>query len=76
MGKIYLLLEEIGCGLMKCENCGKPVIPYLSQQRFCRRSCSDEFYQAERRQAVEWFRACGMRPQTKYRDEEAEEQCA
>lgn len=44
----------------ECENCGIPVIPYMSRQRFCCRACSDEWFQAERRQAIEWFRAAGM----------------
>jgi hypothetical protein len=61
---------------MKCENCGKPMIPYLSIQRFCCRACSDQWHQEERRQALQWFRACGMRPETKHRNEEAEEQRA
>jgi hypothetical protein len=42
-----------------CERCGKPMLPIMSRQRFCCRSCSDEWFQAERRQAVEWFRATG-----------------
>ncbi len=45
---------------MKCENCGGEMIPYASDQRFCCRACSDEWFQEERRQAVEWFRAAGM----------------
>jgi hypothetical protein len=46
------------------------MIPHQSSQRFCNRACSDEWHQAERREAVEWFRACGMRPQTKHGMEE------
>jgi hypothetical protein len=46
--------------MKSCENCGKPVIAYTDRQRFCCRSCSDEWFQAERRQGVEWFRAAGM----------------
>jgi hypothetical protein len=29
-------------------------------QRFCCRGCGDEYFMAERRQAVAWFRASGM----------------
>lgn len=44
-----------------CENCGKPiVVAYMDRQRFCCRACSDQWFQEERRQAVEWFRASGM----------------
>ncbi len=47
--------------MSRCENCGKEM-RWLHQerQRFCTRSCSDEWHQLERRQAVEWFRAMGM----------------
>jgi hypothetical protein len=34
--------------------------PYFARQRFCCRACSDEWFQAERRQAVEWFRSMGL----------------
>lgn len=44
-----------------CENCGKSLRHlYMANQRFCCRTCSDEWFQEERRQAVEWFRECGM----------------
>jgi hypothetical protein len=32
-------------------------------QRFCCRACGDEWFMAERRQAVAWFRGLGMRPE-------------
>jgi hypothetical protein len=34
--------------------------PYIGRQRFCCRACCDTWFQEERRQAVEWFRAMGM----------------
>jgi hypothetical protein len=50
---------------MKCENCGGDFIPYLSNQRFCNRACSDEWHQSERKQAVEWFRSMGLKVETR-----------
>jgi hypothetical protein len=47
---------------MRCDNCNRWMIPHLSSQRFCCRACSDMWHQSERREAVEWFRACGMKP--------------
>lgn len=48
---------------MICENCGKPILhPHLSHQRFCCIACSNDWFQAERREALDWFRACGLRP--------------
>jgi hypothetical protein len=57
---------------MKCENCEGPMTLYLSNQRFCCRACSDEWFQEERRQAVAWFRACGMTVERGPREERAE----
>jgi hypothetical protein len=54
----------------QCQNCGRLMTLYVSNQRFCKRECSDEFYQRERREAVSWYRACGMRPQTLQSDED------
>jgi hypothetical protein len=55
---------------MTFEYCGQEIIqPVRGQQRFCCETCSDEWFAAERREAVEWFRACGMRP-TVRRDEQ------
>jgi hypothetical protein len=51
--------------MTECENCSKAFVPYLSNQRFCSRICSDEFYQAERQQAVEWFRSMGLKVETR-----------
>jgi hypothetical protein len=45
------------------ENCQGPMVPYHpDHQRFCCRACSDQWFQAERREALEWYRACGMKP--------------
>jgi hypothetical protein len=46
--------------ILKCENCQRPMVPYHETQKFCTRACSDEWFQEERRQAIAWFRACGM----------------
>jgi hypothetical protein len=48
---------------MICENCQRPMVPYHETQRFCSRRCSDQWFQAERREALEWYRACGMKPE-------------
>jgi len=48
---------------MLCENCSEQIIqPFRSGQRFRCQACSDEWFAAERKEAVEWYRACGMRP--------------
>ena len=58
-----------------CENCGRPVNPLRhAAQRFCCRACSDEWFAAERRQAVEWFRASGIPMQTKVTREKSEDE--
>jgi hypothetical protein len=62
--------------MTKCENCGGEFKPYLSNQRFCSRICGDQFYQCERKEAVEWYRACGLRPQTKADQAKAESERA
>jgi hypothetical protein len=50
---------------MKCEFCGEDFKPFLPSQRFCCRDCSDEWFRQERREAIDWFRECGMKPHTK-----------
>jgi hypothetical protein len=45
-----------------CERCGRPAIRLHPAMRFCCRGCSDEYFNAERRQAVEFFRSMGMKP--------------
>lgn len=47
-----------------CENCGKRFVGFRYQQRFCSRSCSDEWFKAEARQALERFRAEGCEVRT------------
>ena len=49
----------------QCEWCGKSMTLWLYAQRFCSRRCGDEFHAAERRQAVEKFRAEGHVVETK-----------
>jgi endogenous inhibitor of DNA gyrase (YacG/DUF329 family) len=51
--------------MLKCENCQRPMVPYHEIQRFCSRRCSNIWFQQERREALEWYRACGMRPALK-----------
>jgi hypothetical protein len=46
----------------RCEFCGGPMIRFHDDQRFCCRAHSDAWFQAERREAVAYFRAAGMRP--------------
>jgi hypothetical protein len=45
-----------------CENCGRSAVRLHPAMRFCTRGCSDEYFCAERRQAVEFFRSMGMKP--------------
>jgi hypothetical protein len=56
---------------IRCENCQEEMVPYHLVGRFCCRACSDQYFQAERRQAVAYFRACGMRPTLKVEQKEA-----
>jgi uncharacterized Zn ribbon protein len=43
-----------------CENCHKAMTYQRSTAPFYCRACSDEWFAAERKQAVEWFRASGI----------------
>jgi hypothetical protein len=54
-----------------CENCGRSAVRLHPAMRFCCRGCSDEYFNAERRQAVEYFRAQGLRPVLKVEQKEA-----
>ena len=57
---------------MNCEFCSKPILhPFRSQQRFCCAACSEDFYLAERREAVAWYRACGLRPTTPQQEKQS-----
>jgi hypothetical protein len=49
------------------------MVRYMDRQRFCSRVCSDAWYQGERREAVEWYRACGMRPAIRREDQQQKE---
>lgn len=52
---------EMTDGWRACEWCSEPMLSlYMGRQRFCCRACSDAWYQAERRQAVAWFRESGL----------------
>jgi hypothetical protein len=57
---------------MICENCGGPMTPYMQRQRFCCHACSDEWFMEERRQAIQWWRSCGMVVQTKANNQEGQ----
>jgi hypothetical protein len=46
-----------------CDWCGA----WTYRNRFCSVGCSIEFFQAERRQAIAWFRASGMKVQREQR---------
>ena len=46
-----------------CEMCGGAVTGYHHGQRFCSRSCSDAWYLEERKQALQWFRGLGLKPE-------------
>jgi hypothetical protein len=43
-------------------------------QRYCCRACSDEYFMAERRQAVAYFRAMGLKPELRNGDQQKEAQ--
>ena len=47
--------------IAECEWCKRSMTLWVYTQRFCSKSCSDQFHAAERRQAVAFFRAQGMR---------------
>lgn len=57
-----------------CEYCQEQIIrPSRTAQRFCCTACSENWHMAERREAVAWYRACGMRP-TVQRDQQQGDQ--
>ena len=47
--------------IAECEWCKRSMTLWVYTQRFCSKNCSDQFHAAERRQAVAFFRAQGMR---------------
>ena len=53
-----------------CETCGRTSIRLHPSQRHCCRACSDEYFNAERRQAVAYFRAMGLKPELKNGDQQ------
>jgi hypothetical protein len=57
-----------------CEYCNREISRrFRVVQRFCCEACSDAWFAAERKEAVEWFRACGMRPTTPDRGEQQQQ---
>ena len=56
--------------MSRCEVCGREMIKLHPAQRYCCRACSDEYFMAERRQAVEYFRAQGMKPELRNGDQQ------
>jgi hypothetical protein len=64
-------MSELGS---HCEMCGRPMIRLHPAQRYCCRACSDEYFMAERRQAVAYFRAMGLKPELRNGDQQKEAQ--
>jgi hypothetical protein len=56
-----------------CEWCGERMNPFFVDQKFCCRECSSNWHVAERREAIEHYRACGLRPQVPATQREAAE---
>jgi hypothetical protein len=56
--------------IAECEWCKRSMTLWVYTQRFCSKNCSDQFHAAERRQAVAFFRAQGMRVRTEQGPEE------
>jgi hypothetical protein len=48
----------------ECEWCGERMKPFFVDQRFCSPKCSAAWHVAERREAVELYRAQGLVPRT------------
>ena len=40
----------------RCDHCNQPFTPREAKQRFCCRACSQEWWQAERSRALEFYR--------------------
>jgi hypothetical protein len=53
-----------------CETCGREATRLHPAMRHCCRACSDEYFMAERRQAVAYFRAQGMKPELRKEDQQ------
>jgi hypothetical protein len=56
-----------------CEFCGDEFKPTWFDQRFCCRAHSDAFHTADRKDAVAFFRAQGLRPRVPATMKEAAE---
>jgi hypothetical protein len=49
--------------MTRCEYCQEPIThPFRGGQRFCSRACSDQWFDLERKEAVAFYRAAGLRP--------------
>lgn len=59
---------EDGVAVARCDNCGSKFYRGREGHRFCSIICNHEFHIAERRAAIELFRASGL---TVQRNEEA-----
>jgi hypothetical protein len=46
-----------------CERCGGLVPGYHHGKRFCSPACGTAWHLEERRQALQWFRGLGMKPE-------------
>ena len=57
----------------KCDFCGREFRQLYAGIRFCCRTCSDQWHAQERREAIEHFRALGLRPQVPATEREAAE---
>ncbi len=43
--------------MKQCEQCAREFVSYVGRQRFCSRSCGDQWFAAERKEAVQRLRA-------------------
>jgi len=64
---------EDGVAVARCDNCGSRFYRGRASHRFCSISCNHQFHMAERRAALEWFRAHGLRVQREEAVQEEEE---
>lgn len=54
---MYIVVAEEYSLMAICEHCGMAYTPRMRTQRFCTHRCSQEFFTAERRAAVQALRA-------------------
>jgi hypothetical protein len=48
---------EPGIAVAHCDHCGERFYRSRANHRFCSPDCHEQFHQAERRIALEWYRA-------------------